>query len=264
MTAIDRLAAETPPLTGPQEQTLCASKLSVEQKRLALWRHNLRYASLLAGEAFDRRYAHHICTREELNATAFVALWEATGTFEPDRGAKFISYAKWHLTRALENHLIESASGFSLPKHAIQKLGALKSLEETGSHTMRVSEGQFERARRYRTTVFSFDASVSIEGGGEDRYPLVPSEADVVREVETPELFKVLDDLLVKLKTKDERLPQMMRDYFGIGTRKHTYDQIAVKHKVTRQRIEQLVSRALRQLRTLVAAKKIKFQDLLA
>lgn len=262
--SVNRIADECAPLSASEELKLLASRRSHYDKRIILWKHNLRYAALLASEAWARRSEHHICTREDLEAIAVVALWNATATFEPVRKVKFISYCKWTITRDLNNHLAHSSSGFSTPRAAVRILRALKVYEDTGFIDPRYSMKRLDIARTYRSSVGSLDTPIHMEFGSDSsKHSLVPSETDVLKEVESPELKARLDALLDSLDKFDKRLPAMLRDYYGLdGRERHTYEEIAAKHGLTRQRIEQLVSRALRRLRGLAAAKKLKFQDL--
>lgn len=264
--AIKALADAYTPLSASEERKMLRSKISADEKRLTLWRHNLRYASLLACEAWGRRSHFQICTPDDLQAVAVVALWTAAGTFDPARNVKFISYCKWTITRAMNEHLRKSSAGFSIPPTAFRKFAALKIYEETGRNDGRFSQKTLDRARGYKSSVKSIDTLSGFDSGGEElsHHHKIAGDEDLVAKIETPELHAVLGELLDKLARFDPRLPDMMRDYYGIdGRERLNYEQIGGKHGVTRQRVEQQISRGLRRLRDLVHTKGIKFQDLL-
>jgi len=267
LSRIARLAGEFKPLSGSEERKLLASRKTKDEKRLALWHHNLRYAGLLTTEAFNRRLPHQICTRDDLESAAFVALWDAAGNFEPQRGTKFISYAKWGINKALSDVLTHSASGLTVPRAAIRILGALKTQEDTGVESKQFSQRRLQKAALYRTAVTSIDYT-HLKGDSADviegRHALIPGDIDTVKEVETPELSAKLDEMLEKLAGLDPRMPQMLRDYYDFDGRHHTLDTIGKKHGITRERVRQILFQGLRRLRILAQARGIKFQDLLA
>jgi RNA polymerase sigma factor (sigma-70 family) len=231
----------------------------------ALWDEAQALRWHLATSALDvaRREARRLSrgagslSPTDLVQEGVLGLLAAAKRFEPDRGIRFGTYARWWaraaMTRAIDCSRVVRMSGAAceqlrnlrLQVRAVEGRGKSWSISEV-AEAVGVDP---EQARRllHMTAEFSIDEQTddeqphaSVTLADEDALP--PDEAAAHRE----QIGIVLDALGTVL---DERQRQVVVGRFGIGTRPGTLNEVAEGLSLSRERVRQIERESLDLLR---------------
>jgi RNA polymerase primary sigma factor len=193
---------------------------------------------------------------QEGNAGLLVAV----DRFDYQLGNRFSTYATWWIRQAVSRAVVNQGRMIRVPAHRMpeirallrasvelrQELGREPTLDEL-STTMRM------RVRKVKLLLEAARPSVSLdepvggdEGGdgliafvaGEEPSPPALSEADALRE-----------DCAAALRALPPQERDVLRLYYGLGTRALTLDEIGERYGRTRERVRQLRDQALERLR---------------
>jgi RNA polymerase sigma factor (sigma-70 family) len=226
---------------------------------------NVRLVSLLA-----RQYRHATLSYLDMVQEGTIGLIRAIEKYEPDRGVKFSTYAVWwiwqQITRSVDNQgaLIRTPVHWSQFRRRMDR-EAQRGAPEDASDADNFALGQGvapERAAQM-TQMFRF-VSTDAPASDEDDRPLETVVGDAEKE---PESQLLQNDLRAQLDEAITRLPareaHILRERFGLrDDASQTLEELGTHFGVSRERIRQLESRALRQLRDVCAAQGL--QDYLA
>ena len=223
-----------------------------------LVRANLRLVIALA-----KRYASAYVPFADLVQEGTIGLLRAADKFDHRRGHRFSTYATWWIRHSLGHATAEQSRPFRLPVHTMDKIGTLHKVEERLSQRYGRLPGRDELARemgikpqkvdelRYAASpgVISLQAAVAE---GEEETEL----ADTIEDRATPSpvdqagenlLRQQLDGVLQSLAARERRVVQLR---FGFsGGRSHTLAETGAELGVSKQRVQQIESKALATLR---------------
>jgi RNA polymerase primary sigma factor len=260
----DKLMDECEPMKRGEEAKLKKKlKSDPEGVRMTLWKHNLRYAAMLANQKYVRKSNVIPVSLDDLKQTAILALWKASGLFDFNNGAKFISYAGWAIRRALEEHIRDAAVGFTTPRMEVLKQIAGKRFLETGQIHQKYPESQLRLAISRTTTPVFLDAPMESKSGTEDNlHSLLVGTESPVKDFDKNDRRQVLGMLMDLLARHDKRYPGILRARFGLDGEPQTLQEVARTLKITRERVRQLEEKALKRLRILAANRRIDFSQL--
>ena len=244
--AFDRLMQDHPVLKPAAEKKLLSSDLAEGKKRELLWKHNLRFAVMLANEAFNRRHPSCVITPQELAAEAVLTLWETSLKFDWSLGVVFTAYARWPIKRSLSHACRRSASGVTLPTQFLLKLAAAKT---------KGGEVYNGDPRHLFSGVSSIDAQIE---GGTDLHSLLADDDTRIGGDDTPENIETLLDSIDRFNV---RTSQLLRAFYGIGTPRLSGEELAEKYGVSRQAINTSIQKGLKRLRAIVATKGYRLSD---
>lgn len=190
-----------------------------------------------------------------------IGLMKAVDKYEYKRGFKFSTYATWWIRQAITRAIADQARTIRVPVHMIetinklgrvqrelvQKLGREPSTEELAKE-MGMPEEKVRRTLKIAREPVSMenpvgdDEDASIGDFLEDTSIQSPIELALRRD-----LSESLNQMLTALSER-ERLVIKMR--MGIGQpREHTLEEVGKQFNVTRERIRQIESKAIRKLR---------------
>ena len=207
-----------------------------------------------------KKYAPFGLPMEDLVGEGTLGLVEAARRFDPYRGTRFTTYAVWSVKRAMIKAVVEQRGVVSLPYHKssllfsikraanelAQKKGAPASLEEVADE-VGISTSQVENINHTADSYISLDAPIDSENSDEF-YALCENE-------DSPDPFFMLqskeDRRRVRAAIEDlpSRERKILKMHYGLdGGEGMTFIEIGQKMGLSRQRVQQLESRAIHRL----------------
>ncbi len=225
---------------------------------------NLRFVVSIAAQ-----YKNRGLSFQDLINEGNLGLIQAAKRFDPDRGVKFISYAVWWIRQAIMQALAEQTGAVRLPLKQAGKLSKARKVREKFLHEknrepeaeeiadeLKVSTSDLEDIFRASRHHLSLETPI----GQDNETPFVdllegttfPSSEDLfLRE----SLISHVDELIKEL---DPREQIVIKNRFGLENETTmTLGELGKKLGVSRERVRQLESRALKKLRKLAAAKRL-------
>lgn len=257
-------------LLKPEEERALAARIAEgdEDAKKRLVEANLRLVVSIA-----KRYVGRGLLFLDLIEEGNLGLIKASTKFDHRRGFKFSTYATWWIrqaiTRALADqgrtiripvHMVETINRYlKISQHLLQEKGRTPdNLEIAGEMSLPITK--VEGIPRIAQEPISMETSI---GGEEDNRlgdfvedPSIPSpELESYREA----IREGLQDIL---RTLSEREREVIEYRFGLADgRQRTLEEVGQFFGVTRERIRQIETKALRKLRT--RTRKMRLEDLL-
>ncbi len=243
--------AQIPPLTPEQEQEVARrAQAGDESARNQLVQANLRLVVSIA-----RHYTGRGLPLSDLIQEGNLGLIRAAQNFQPDRGNRFSTYASWWIRQAIVRALHEQSALIRVPGHLAkalqqvrqasaflqQDLGRLPTVQEVANYTGLPVE-------QVRNLLHSVAHPISLE------IPIREGEETVLGDLiadttETDWESRVdLESLIERVLNEKEKAVIRLR--FGLkGEAQHTLEQIGRRLGLSKERVRQLLARALKKLK---------------
>jgi RNA polymerase primary sigma factor len=222
-------------------------------------KRRLMEANLRLVVSIAKRYRHTNLSLLDLVQEGNLGLLKAVDRFQYRRGFKFSTYATWWIRQAITRAIADTGRVVRLPVHMMEALRKIESarqslvasfgrnptVQELASST-RMPPGKIMLVLRSSAPLASLDAPVGEDAVFGELLPdtdVRPPDAQLA-ERDTLRLVKAA---LESLSGRERRVLELR---FGlVNAREHTLQEVAERLGISRERVRQIESLALRRLR---------------
>tara|TARA_B100000929_G_scaffold143426_1_gene113500 strand:- start:134667 stop:135644 length:978 start_codon:yes stop_codon:yes gene_type:complete len=263
-------AKRHPLLTAEQEVELSKQKQSSNPLVVRAAIDKFIVSNILLVVKIAKKFSFNEEEEKEFIQEGFLGLYRAAEKYEGDRGFRFSTYATWWIRQSIQRRSYNFRRVINIPNHFEKRLVALRKLKRELRRDPDVDEimAHIDISKEQVEELLAFSdvkLSLSQDNEQEDMGPLVDrvvsdsegAEATSLRE----DANQYLDVMLANALTARERKVIEMR--FGKTCDKMTLEDVGESMSITRERVRQIESKALRKLAMYARNAGISKTDLL-
>ncbi|MEL6779125.1 MAG: RNA polymerase sigma factor, RpoD/SigA family [Cyanobacteria bacterium J06597_16] len=255
--------AESFSCTEPQLKQRLRKARSAKRRMI---RSNLRLVVSIA-----KRYLNRGVPFLDLIQEGALGLNRAAEKFDPDKGYKFSTYAYWWIRQGITRTIANDARTIRLPIHIVEKLNKLKKAHRELRKELQRSPTEAEVAAALEMTPEQLRILQQVQrkslslnhrvGKGEDTELMelledgnsLSPESQISESMMRQEISDVLTEVL------SEREKEIIALRYGLTTGEtHTLEEVGRIFQLSRERVRQIQTKAMRKLRRPQVASRLK------
>ncbi len=258
------------PLLTPEEEIHLAKLVKKKngEARRKMIRANLRLVVSIA-----KRYAHFGVPFLDLVEEGNIGLMKAVEKFDLAKGCKLSTYASWWIKQSITRALANQGKTIRIPMYMVEKITSMNKItaELTQKHGKKPTDHDLAKVlgvpmkkiaemRQISQGTSSLYASIGEEGAGE-LIDIVPDVDAIVppKNVAANFMRQDLSELMEQLPPRESKVLCLR---YGIQDgRAKTLEEIGEDLDISRERVRQIESLAVKRLRKMLKEQKRKFED---
>jgi RNA polymerase primary sigma factor len=206
--------------------------------------------NLLFIVSIARKLNHSNLTLSEKISSGVVGLMRAVDKFDINKGASFITYARWWIEQSIRKDLLASANLVRIPTGTYRKIRKIQKLTEEGWTNEEIKKHyniSNKKLSLFRASGHEVSLSTTLTDDGFTVQDTIGTDDENMKSQSNNEDYNFIMSKIDLLKPRTRKIVELR---FGLtGEAPMTLQEISDKYSVSRERIRQIINKGIEQLR---------------